>query len=158
LTIRSWKLVVEKEIYVVVQLLMIMGIIQKPFTRPYFSKKSIVSIPDFTDVMNRDIFELICRFLHFVCNDSKLMYQGSKKIFKIYPILCHLNEKIQTLYLPDQNIRVDQSMRLWKGHLSCRQYLPLNASKIDITSFEICELNTGYLWCFLVYKGKGMKF
>jgi hypothetical protein len=115
---------------------------------------SIVSIPDFTDVMNRDIFELICRFLHFVYNDSKSLYQGSKKLFKIYPILCHLNEKFQTLYVPNQNITVDQSLRLWNGHLLCRQDLPMKASKIYIKSFEICELNTGYLRCFLVYKGK----
>jgi hypothetical protein len=56
LTIRSWKCVIEKESYVVLGPFVIMGIIQKPITRPNFSKKSIVSIHDFTDVMNRDLF------------------------------------------------------------------------------------------------------
>jgi len=38
--------------------------------------------------------------------------------------------------------------------VSIRQYLPLKASKFGIKTFELCESRTGYLWCFLVYKGK----
>ena len=62
--------------------------------------------------------------------------------------------KFQTLYLPRQNIAIDESFTLWKGRLSLRQYLPLKASKFGIKTFELCETRTGYLWCFLVYTGK----
>jgi hypothetical protein len=65
-----------------------------------------------------------------------------------------LNKKFQTLYLPNQNIAIDESLTLWKGRLSFRQYLPLKASKFGIKTFELCESITGYLWCFLVYTGK----
>jgi len=77
-------------------------------------------------------------------------------LFKIYPVICHLNIKFQTLYLPNQNIASDESLTLWKGCLSIRQYLPLKASKFRIKIFELRESRTGYLWCFLVYTGKNM--
>jgi len=51
---------------------------------------------------------------------------------------------------------IDESLTIWKGHLSIRQYLPLKASKFRIKIFQLCESRTGYLWCFLVYTGKSM--
>ena len=66
-------------------------------------------------------------------------YQGPPILFKIYPVICHLNIKFQTLYLPNQNIGIDESMTLWKGRLSIWQYLPLKASKFGIKTFELCE-------------------
>ena len=73
---------------------------------------------------------------------------------KVYPVICHLNIKFQTLYLPNQNIAIDESLALWKGHLPIKQYLPLKASKFGIRTFELCESRIGYLWCFLVYTDK----
>ena len=69
-------------------------------------------------------------------------------------LLCHLNIKFQTLYLPNQYFAIDESLTLWKRHLSIRHYLQLKASKLGIKTFELCESKTGYLWCFLVYTGK----
>jgi len=133
-----------------------MGIVQKPTARSYISKRRIISTPGFADVISRQRFELICKFLYFIDNESFLTYQGPPILFKIYPVICHLNIKFQTLYLPNQNIAIDEILTLWKGRLSTRQYLPLKASKFRIKTFELCESRTGYLWCFLVYTGKNM--
>ena len=105
-------------------------------------------------MISRERFELICKFLHFIDNESLPTYQGPPKLFKIYPVICHLNKKFQTLYLPNQNIAIDESLTLLNGRLSIRQYLPLKASKFGIKIFELCESTTGYLWCFLIYTGK----
>ena len=153
--VRSWVPVTENEVYTVLGLFLLMGIVQKPTARSYFSKKRIVSTPGFSEVISRDRFELIVRFLHFVNNDSLQTYDGPPKLFKIFPVLCHLNNKFKTLYIPKQNIAIDESLTLWKGRLSFTQYLPLKASKFGIKTFELCESTTGYLWCFLVYTGKG---
>ena len=75
-------------------------------------------------------------------------------MFKIYPVICYFNIKLQTLYLPNQNTAIDESLTLWKRHLSIRQYLTPKASKFGIKTFKLCESRTGYLWCFLVYTGK----
>jgi len=50
-----------------------------------------------------DQFESICNFRHFN-NDNIGTYHGPSKLFKIYPVLSHLNTKFQSLYLPGQNI------------------------------------------------------
>jgi hypothetical protein len=131
-----------------------MGIVQKPIVRSYFSTRRVISTPGFSDVISRERFKIITRFLHFIDNDSVRTYTGPPKLFKICPVLCHLNSKFQKCYLPGQNIAIDESLTLWKGRLSFGQHIPLKASKFGIKTFELCESTTGYLWSFTVYTGK----
>ena len=51
----------------------------------------------FASVITGEIFELICTYLHFTGTESVPTYQGPNKFFKIYPSLCHLNRKFQSL-------------------------------------------------------------
>ena len=125
-----------------VVLFLFMGIVQKPTVRSYFSKSRVISTPGFADVIIRERFELICKFLHFTENESLPTYQGPPRLFEIYPVICHLNIQFQTLYLPHQNLTTDVSLTPWKGRLSIRHYLPLKASKLGIKSFELCESRT----------------
>jgi hypothetical protein len=150
---RAWKPVTEGEIYHLLGLFMLMGIIQKPTLRSYFSTRRAMSTPGFRDTISRNRLELICKFLHFV-DETMSTFQGPQKLFKVFPIISHLNKKFQELYLPRQNISVDESLTLWKGRLSFKQYLPLKASKFGIKIYELCDSTTGYLWSFLVYTGK----
>ena len=101
--------------------------------------------PGFSDVILRDRFELKRKFLHFVDNDSFQGYKEPTKLFKIFPVICYLNEKFPSFYLPNRNIAIDESVTLWKGRLSFVQYLPLKASKFGIKTFKLCESDTGYL-------------
>jgi hypothetical protein len=155
---RQWRPVTESEIYVMLGLFLLMGIIQKPTLRSYFSRKRILSTPGFGDVISRDRFELIMKFLHFSDNTNKGNYEGPAKLYKIYSVLSHLNNKFQNLYLPGQNISVDESLTLWKGRLSFKQYIPLKAAKFGIKTYELCEANSGYLWSLVVYTGRDTHF
>jgi len=135
--VRSWTPVTASEIYTVLGPFLFMGIVQKPTIRSYFSKSRVISTTGFADIISRERFELICKVLHFIDNESIPTYQGPPRLFKIYPVICHLNIKFQTLYLPNQNIAIDESLTLWKGRLSIRHFLPLKASKFGIKTFEI---------------------
>lgn len=157
-TMRDWKPVTTDEIYVVLAIFMLMGIIQKPTLRSYFSKHVILATPIFGSIISRDRFESICNFMHFNNNCNIGTYQGPSKLFKIYPVLSHFNTKFQSLYLPGQNIAIDESLTLWRGRLSFRQYIPLKSSKFGIKSYELCESSSGYLWSFIIYTGKGTVF
>ena len=97
---------------------------------------------------------MLCKFLHFIGNERLPIHQGSPILFKIYCVICNLNIKFLNLYLPNQNIATGESLTLWKGCLSIRQYLPLKASKFGTKTFGLCETRTGYLWYFLVFTGK----
>jgi hypothetical protein len=105
-----------------------------------------------------DRLELITKFLHFADNTDKANYEGPAKLYKIFPVMSHLNSKFQTLFLPAQNISVDGSLTLWKGRLSFKQYLPLKAAKFGIKTYELCDSVSGYLWSFVVYTGKDTHF
>ena len=105
-----------------------------------------------------DRFESICNFMHFNNNDTLRTYQGPSKLFKIYPVLSHLNTKFQILYLPGQNIAIDEFLTLWRGRITFRQYIPSKSSKVGIKSYELCESSSGYLWSFIIYTGKDTVF
>ena len=78
---RSWTTVTESEIYTDLGQFLLMSIVQKPSARSYFSKRSIISTPEFADVISRERFELICKFLHFIDNESLPTYQGPPILF-----------------------------------------------------------------------------
>ena len=133
---------------------MLMGIVQKASLRLYFSWNRLVATPVFGSVISLDIFGSICRFLHFIDGTSKNMYEGPQKLFKICLIIRHLNSKFQTLYLPQQDISVDELLTFWSGSL-CLNTVP----SIEIVIFhnediKSCKSHSGYLWSFIVYTGK----
>jgi hypothetical protein len=103
--------------------------------------------------MAQDRFELIAKFFHFVDNATQDSYSGPKKLFKIHPILTYLNNKFQTVYIPGENVAVDEFLTLWKGKLSFKICLPIKSSKFGIKTFELYESSTGYLWKYIVYSG-----
>jgi len=151
---RDWKPVTKDEMHVVLALFMRMGIIQMPTLRSYFSKIYILATPIFGSIISMDRFESFCICIHFNNNDHIGTYQGASKLFKIYPDLSHLNTKFQILYLRGQNIAIDESLTLWRGRFSFRQYIPIKSSKFRIKSHELCESSSGYLWSFIIYTGK----
>ncbi|PNF14286.1 hypothetical protein B7P43_G07092, partial [Cryptotermes secundus] len=150
---RQWVPVTLNEMYVVLALFLLMGIVNKPTLNSYFSTKRLLYTPAFPDVISRDRFQLICKFLHFNDNTKKDNYLGPTRLFKIFPVIQHLNEKFQTLFYPGQNICIDESLTLWKGRLAFKMYLPLKASKFGIKTYELCDSKSGYLWSFIVYTG-----
>jgi hypothetical protein len=62
------------------------------------------------------------------------------------------------LYLPGQNIAIDESLTLWKGRLSFKQYIPLKSSEFGIKTYAFCESKSGFLWSFIIYTGKDTVF
>jgi len=60
--VRSWTPVTESEIYTVLGLFLLMGIVQKPTARSYFLKRRVISTTGFADVISRERIELICKF------------------------------------------------------------------------------------------------
>ena len=123
----------------------LMNIALKPTIRSCFSKSKVISTPGFSVAISRDRILIIFRFLHIIDNESLPIYDEPQKLFKIYPLLCHLNSKFQEFYLNKQNTVINNSLKLWKGRLTFAQYITLKASHFEIKTFELCESSTGYL-------------
>jgi hypothetical protein len=46
------------------------------------------------------------------------------------------------MYLPNEDIQIDELLSLWKGCLSFKKYLTLKPSKFGIETYELCDNTT----------------
>lgn len=96
----------------------------------WYPKLPILKIGNFNDIMSFDRFLLIKKCLHFV--DSSSAPQVPHKLTKILPIIQHLNKKFESLYVPEQNIALDESLLLWKGRLSFAQMIKNKKARVGL--------------------------
>lgn len=89
--------------------------------------------------------------LHFVNNDEK----NSGKLYKVMPIIRHMQEKFQKFFKPFQKLCIDESLLLWKGRLSFKQYIPSKRHRFGVKLFILCDCETKYVLDFIIYTGTG---
>jgi len=121
---RSWVDTNPTEMKTLIGLLILQSIVQKPENRMYFSKRESIVTSYFSQIMTEKRFHLLLKFLHFADNSKFDPDQHHKKLYKIQPILDQLNSKFYSVYTPEQNICVDESLLLWRGRLGWIQYIP----------------------------------
>ncbi|XP_041982758.1 piggyBac transposable element-derived protein 4-like [Aricia agestis] len=135
-----------------------MGVVVKTRIEEYWSTTAnIFCTPGFGKHMSINRFLLISKLLHFANNEdmcSPGLDVSEARLFKIKPVLSHLNNKFQSLYKMAQNIALDESLLQWKGWLDINQLVPNKAAVMGIKSYEICESQTGYLWRFEIQAHK----
>ena len=112
-------------------------------------------IAPFGEVMDKHRFICLSKFLLF--NDNQQYDPNGnipKNLFKLWPILVHIKAKFSSVYQPERDMALNESLLLWKGRLGWKQYIPTKRARFGIKSFEICESSSGYIWDFFVYIGK----
>ncbi|GBP70854.1 PiggyBac transposable element-derived protein 4 [Eumeta japonica] len=173
-----WKDTTVDELYRLFAVFIYMGICQFNSLEEYWRKGTDVELVYFRNLMSYDRYILLTKCLHFSDNDkqplpnakSKLPLADSKRLpadnqeesvgsfshrlYKLQPVISHLNRKFQELYVLDRWISVDESLTLFKGGLSFAQFIKAKAARWGIKSFELCESRTGYLHKFIIYTGE----
>ena len=61
----------------------------------------------------------------------------------------------KTVYLPGENVAIDEELVKFKGRLLIRQYIPAKRAQFGIKLFSLCE-DSGYCWNSYVYLGKNV--
>ncbi|XP_045782915.1 piggyBac transposable element-derived protein 4-like [Maniola jurtina] len=149
-----WKDTTEDEIWTFFGIIMLQSLVVNNVEREYwYPKLEELRVGNFGELMGYNRFLLLKRCLHFVDNTS--LPAHTNKLHKIMPVIEHLNKKFSSLYLPEQNVAIDESLLLWKGRLSFAQLIATKRARVGIKSYELCESRTGYLWNMEVYTGKG---
>ena len=115
--VHEWYPTNPKEMKEFLGLTFLMGIVQKPTISMYWSNDPLYSTPIFKQVMNRDRYLLLLKFLHYNNNDNMPAPndENADKLFKLRPLVDHLFEKFQDVYTPSREICIDESLLLWKG-------------------------------------------
>jgi hypothetical protein len=91
--VNEWQPVTAEEKYIVLALFVLMGTAQKPSMRLYSSRNQVAATPVSGSVISLDRYEIICRFQHFTGKTSNDTSKGQQNLFKIHPIIRHLNSK-----------------------------------------------------------------
>ncbi|CAH2088670.1 unnamed protein product [Euphydryas editha] len=133
-------------------LMLLQGLYPLPSEESYFSFNGFGTMPNFNQIMTYNRHLLLKSMLHFVDNNTDL--PTKTRLFKIQPILDYFNRKFASLYYPQQEIVVDESLLKWHGRLSFAQKINTKVAQVGVKSYELCESSTGYLWKFMVYAGK----
>ncbi|XP_028172018.1 piggyBac transposable element-derived protein 4-like [Ostrinia furnacalis] len=158
--IAKWVDTSADELYTYFAIILATGLCIKTDQKEYFessNKQGITTTPYFSNYMKYHRLLLLNKFIHFANNTENLtgLTRPQAKLFKIEPIITHLNNKFQELYRLGQNIALDESLTQWKGRLSIKQFIKNKVASTGIKSYEVCESQTGYLYRFKVHAGHG---
>jgi hypothetical protein len=90
---------------------------QKLDNKSYFCRREILETPIFLELLSERMFHLLLKFLHIVDNES---YDeatcSSQTLYKLNPMLDHLNAKFTSVYAPECDVSVDE---WWCGRDVC---------------------------------------
>ena len=151
---KQWTPVTKEEMQTFIGQTLLMGLVKKPTLQMYWSRDVLYSTPVFPAVMHRDRYLLILKFWHFNnnANAPDPRDPGRDRLFKLRPLIDHLEKRFQAVYTMSQGVVLDESLVLWKGRLYFRQYLPLKRATFGIKIYILCEV-TGYTYKFRIYAG-----
>ena len=128
------------------------GILWKPASYMYFTTDKLFETPGFRSIISRDAFVNLEKFIHFI--DNECLPENNSKTAKIKSIFDYFVSRFQNLFTPDRDISTDESLLLWKGRLSWKQYIPRKRSRFGLKSFVLCDAKTGYVWNSILYSDK----
>lgn len=148
---KRWVETNANEMRVFLGTLLHMGPCTFPTIEHYWSQNIMYKMPFWGQVISRNRFQLLLRFLHFA--DNSLNATTEDRLFKIRPVLNHFNKLMQEQYVPNKHLCIDESMVLWRGRLFFRQYIKNKKHKYGVKLYELCESN-GMVLKIKVYCGK----
>ncbi|XP_023210227.1 piggyBac transposable element-derived protein 4-like [Centruroides sculpturatus] len=152
----QWEPVTVGEIYLFLAICILQGLLYKPSVKMYWSRNDLINTPIFGKLMTKSRYMDIKKNLHFADSTTyNPETHENPKLWKIWPVVKNLNLKFSSFYTPEQNVSVDESLLLFKGRLSWKQYIPLKRSRYGVKFFMLCESKSGYLCKFIIYTGKG---
>ncbi|KAI4476042.1 hypothetical protein M0802_014947 [Mischocyttarus mexicanus] len=117
-----WTEVTTTEIKKFLGLLILMGQTRKSCWKDYWSMDPLVKVPIFRSTMTRMRFDQIMTFFHLNDNTQRLVPQD--RLSKIKPLLDYIIPKYQSLYIPKQELALDEAIVPFKGRISFRTYNP----------------------------------
>jgi hypothetical protein len=90
--------------------------------------------------------------LHFGRNPGEGDPKPSDPLYKIRPLLNLFTQRIKEIYYPGKELCLDESMLLWRGRLSFRQYIQNKRHKHGIKLYMLSG-PSGLVQDVLIYTG-----
>ena len=137
-------------------LIITMGIVDLPSVKDYWSTSWPFNTPHFSKLLSRDRFLLLLKFLHLADNTKQVArgQPGYDKLFKLRPFMDPLIHSFKEMFIPQQQLSIDEAMISYKGRLSFLQYLPKKPKKWGMKAWALADSKLGYIYNWKLYCGK----
>jgi len=118
----------------------------------------IFGTPEISELMSRNRFQQISRFLHLADNSQQHPAGQARhdKLFKVQKLLDLITTQCAANYTLHQAVTVDEAMIPFKGGLNFKQYMKNKPTKWGIKVFVLCDATNGYIYRMQIYTGKSM--
>ena len=100
------------EVRIVLDIVILEGIVQKPNINYYHSTNPLIHTPIFEKIISRDRLKLILKYLHF-----SSLKRNNDFLYKIRTLLNLFVARFKSNCTPERNISIDESLMLRKGRL-----------------------------------------
>lgn len=101
--------------------------------------------------MGRDRYLQILRNLHFANNEEA---EVNNRLHKVQYVLEEIKRRIKSEFYPFQNLVTDESIILFKGGLSFKQYINTKRHRFGIKLYLLCDCESGIVLDLILYIGK----
>ena len=151
--IRTWKAVTVVELKAYYGLLFLMEVMKFDRLEMYWATSSAHWLVGsaFGEVMSRDRFTQIKKYLHFSDDSGP---RNADKLHKVRYVLDECRRSFQAEYTPHREVAIDEAMVPFKGRLGMKQYMRDKPVKFGIKMWIAAESVSAYCHNFDVYVGK----
>ncbi|GFW78142.1 piggyBac transposable element-derived protein 4 [Trichonephila clavipes] len=124
-----------------------MGHIEKDSIQDYWTTDNLIETPIFREVMPRDRFLMILKFLHFSDNSLKESRDSPTydRLWKIRKVFDSFNRIFKEVYDPTENLSFDEVIIKFKGRVLFKQYIPKKRKQWGLKMYKIADA-TGYTY------------
>lgn len=156
--VREWKPCTLVDMKKFLALIIAMSVDSKHRIEDYWSTRWPFVTSSFSGIMKRDRFTLLLRFFHL--NDgTKYIARGRPgydALYKIRPLMEHLQKHFKGAYTPGREVAVDESMIGFKGRLWFIQYMPKKPTKWGMKAYVLADSRSGYTYSWRLYAGENL--
>ena len=147
---KHWYDVTMEEMKAYIGVILNMAINDKPNIQDFFSEDWTTCMPFFKDVFARKRFMQIHWMLHV---ESITANTGAPRMRadKLRKVLDYVKRKCQELFIPSQNIALDESTIAFKGRVAFKMYNPAKPTKWGLRVYVIADCDTNYICNFEPY-------
>jgi hypothetical protein len=125
--------------------------------RANFPGEKYLKYPYFWSFLVKGVFTFYSNFVILLTMKVMMRPHVIPKDYTLKPMLEHLDKKFWTVYTPECDVSVDESLMMWKGCLSWKVHIPSKCVRFGIKLFQLCEAKSGYVWNF-IYSGQDTVF
>ena len=146
----NWKDVTISEMKKFIGMTFFTGLIRKPEIRDYWSTELLMSTPYFSheNSLSRNRCIMILKFIRFSDPEAAT---PNDKMSRIQGILDCIHN-ICKQWNPQQDLSIDETLLLFKGRLSCKQFIRTKRARFGFKSFVLTDAS-GYMLYFHPYVG-----